>query len=70
MKKLVALLAIGVIAFSSFTSKKEVAPSKAPSAVKMIYYYHCNRDPNLTGSITCTCSWSDAQSIANTMCSL
>lgn len=66
MKKLVVLLAVGVIALSSFTSKKE----KAPAAVKMTYYYHCNRDPNLTGSITCTCSWADAQAAANFMCSL
>lgn len=69
MKKLVALLAIGVIALSSFTSKKEVIPTKKPAAVKMIYYWHCTKNPSLTGSITCECSWSDAQAIANMMCS-
>ena len=72
MKNLFGLLTVSIIALSSFTSKKEevVVVSKKADQETITYYWHCTRNPKLTGSVTCKCSRADAQSIANMMCSI
>ncbi|WP_035668583.1 hypothetical protein [Flavobacterium sp. 83] len=65
MKKIIMLSAISIITLSSF-GMKEKNTNKKPVRL-MQYWYHCT-DGSGSGTFTCDCSGSGAQSLANFFC--
>ena len=69
MKKIITLSAISIITLSSFNLKNENKDEiNDKTTVLTKYWFHC-KDGSMSGSFTIDGSMSDAQSLANSLCS-